>query len=325
MYWMKHLIFLMSGVLMAQEAAFRSETRVVNVSAIVRGDKPVTGLSAENFRLKIDGKEKAIRYFQAGSGQRRPLALMIYFNLAPEGAMRQLSQAATQEGFAAALGRLHEADEVAVYAVKDWFVGQPKLVAELGRDRAASAAALVEAVRGLGAASVVERQAKEKTMGAAVESAVSLAAARPDLQVALVYISDGMNPLDTMLTRERNPLVKRLMEHNISFSALNLDMKGSYAAAAAALNPLGKVMGFSVSGFGDGFAKQTGGLSIDVREPERLGEGLEEVVTAYAGSYSLGYQCEGEEYVDGKWHKLEVFVKGVEGKVTVSSRKRFRF
>lgn len=309
---------------LAQDAAFRSETRVVNVNAIVKGDKPLSGLRVENFRLKIDGREKAIRYFQAGSGQRRPLALLIYFNLAPEGAMRQLSQVATQDGFAAALGKLNAADEVAVFAVKDWFVGEPKMISDLSQDRGSSAAALVEAVRSLGTASAAERKEKQKTMGAAVDSAVRLSKERPDLQVALVYVSDGVNPLDTMLNRERNPLAERLMEHNISFSALNLDMKGTYAAAAATLNPLGKMMGFSVSGFGDFFAKQTGGLSIDVPEPEKLGQGLEEIATAYAASYSLGYQCEGEEYSDAKWHKVEVLVKGVEGKVVVVSRKQFR-
>ncbi len=248
-----------------------------------------------------------------------------------KGLCGQLSQSAVQASFANALSRLAPEDEVTVYAATDWFAGQPRQVSPLGRDREGSAAALYRAVRSAEEPGAEERKqqggSRDRSMSHAVDAAARLAEGMPDRQVVLVYLSDGMNTLDTMLARDREPLLERLLESNISYSAINLDMKASYAAAAATLNPLGKLMGFSVSGFGDGFAKQTGGLSIDIPDPQKLGTALEEVVSAYAFGYSLGYQCRGDEYLDNRWHKVEVAVKGVSqaGRIVVSARRRFRY
>jgi VWFA-related protein len=283
-----------------QEDVFRSETRVVNVEAIVRDAvtrMPVKDLRAEQFRLMIDGKPRKISYFQHRGDDRRPLAMMVYFNLAVEGALRQMSQKAAQDSFAAALRNLDPKDEVAVYANKDWFAGVPVRVSSLE-----------EAV--FAAEKTGEGRQREKSMTLAVEAAIKLTKSRPESQVVLVYISDGMNTLDTMEGRGREKLSRLMSENNISFSALNVDMLASYAAAAAVLNPVGKMFGMSVTGSGDGFAKETGGVAVKVTEPSRIGEALGQVLSAYDSRYSLGYQAEANEYRDDKWHRLEVRVDG---------------
>ena len=228
-----------------------------------------------------------------------------------------MSQRAAQESFAAALQNLDAKDEVAVFANRDWFEGAPSEMSGLTLDRALSVAAMEKAVAGGEAKG--EGRSREKSMTLAVEAAIELTRSRPESQVVLVYISDGMNTLDTMESRGREKLSRLMSENNISFSALNVDMLPSYAAAAAVLNPVGKMFGMSVTGSGDGFAKETGGVAVKVTEPSRIGEALGQVLSAYDSRYSLGYQAEANEYRDDKWLRLEVRVDGP--KLIVTARK----
>ncbi len=316
----------------------RVETRMLLIDTIVREpatSEAIAGLSAANFELRVDGKARPITHFQAHGGERRPLALIIHFNLAAEGALRHM-QPGTLESFRAALNRLAATDEVAVTVAEDWFVGKPELIAPLSRDRARAAEALTEAVRralGQSAATKSRRRAEPgqspkpagRSMSEAVEFAAQVAGQRPDSQVALVYVSDGMNTLDTMENRHREALAETLLEHNISVSALNLDMLGGYAAAATVINPLGKLFGISVTGSASYLAKQTGGVSVDVGAPENLGVALDKVVSAYASRYTLGISLEEREYRDARWHKVDVKLKklGDGRKAVVSARRAF--
>jgi VWFA-related protein len=322
-------LLLMPLVFAAGEVPIRVEARVVNVDVVVRHKetrRPVRGLKAEDFRLRVDGKDRSIAYFRADSGERSPLLLLIFFNLAPEGALRELSQAPALESFARALSRLSPDDEVAVFAAQNWFVGRPRILSTLSKDRQAGAAALRQAVES--ALQMTKEQnrrdgrSRERSMSAAVDSAIAVAAVRPDAQIALVYVSDGMNTLDTMEAKSRDELALRLEEHNISFNALNLNMLTSYAAAAAVLNPIGKAFGIGVTGAADDYSKQTGGVAIDVARPQELGNALEQITSAFVSRYSLGFQLAGDEYRDGRRHKLEVRLSGRD--LLVSARRGFR-
>lgn len=315
-----------------EDPSFRVETRVVTVNAMVRDAEtrqPVRDLSADNFRLFIDGKEKKLTYFRHEGEDRRPLALLVYFNLAAEGARRQLSQEAAQQSFAQALGRLAAEDEVAVFAATDWFVGKPELVSPLTKDRAESASALAKAVSGAFAKSTAEqkeeRAMREQSMTLAIERAREIALERPQSHVALVYVSDGMNTLDMMEAKNRKRMAEGLEDRDISFSTLTVDMLATYASAAAVINPLGAAFGLSVSGGGKYLAKQSGGVSVEVNDSQDLGGALEKVLSAYASRYSLGYQVADGEYRQGRTHKIEVRLNGAKAKLEVSARKSFRF
>lgn len=305
------------AALSAQEVTFRSETRVVTIDVMVRDKvtrQPVGQLERDAFRLRIDGKERPISYFRHDGQDRRPLAMLIFFNLAPEGGLREMAEPAALKSFAAALGRLSGEDEVAVFATRDWFVGEAKEMCGLTRDRQAAAAAMQRSVDAALNTSAEERKSdrmgKEKSMSRAVDRALALAAQRPDSQIALVYVSDGMNTLDTMESRGRNELAEALQSRHVSFSAMNLQMLTSYAAAAAVINPLGKVFGLSVTGSGNYLAKQAGGVSVDVPSAAEFGSALDQVMSAYASRYSLGYQASETEYRDGRRHRIEVKVAG---------------
>ncbi|MBC7927490.1 MAG: hypothetical protein H7039_17735 [Bryobacteraceae bacterium] len=310
---------------------FRTETRVVTVDVMIRDLKtrlPIGDLSLENFKLRIDGKDRQVSYFGHGGEDRRPLAMLVFFNLAPEGGLRELANRAAMSSFAAALQQLSPQDEVAVYAARDWFVGEAKEIIALTRDRNAAAQAMQRSVELAIGTSETDRQSerlsKEKMMSAAVQRAVELSDIRPDSQVALVYVSDGMNTLDTMEAKDRRALAETLQARNISFSALNLNMLSSYAAAASVINPLGMVFGLSVTGASTYLAKQVGGVSVEVPSAGQLGAALEQVVSCYASRYLLGYQVSESEYRDGRRHRIEVKLEGTKGKrLEVSWRKGF--
>lgn len=323
------LIQAIATLALWQDDTFRVEARVVNIEAMVRDAstrQPVRDLTAAHFRLKIDGKPRPITYFQHRGDDRRPLAMLIDFNLAPEGALRQMSQQHAQESFALALSQLAAVDEVAVYASRDWFVGVPVALSGLTAHRETSAKALQQALQGARSQTEAqrreERRDKEQSMTLAIDAAIEISRQRPDSQVVLVYVSDGMNTLDAMEARGRDKLQRRMSEHNISFSALTVDMLASYASAAAVLNPVGKMFGMSVTGSGDHFAKETGGVSVKVSEAGSIGEALGQVVSAYDSRYSLGFQAAEPEYRDEKWHKVEVRLEGVENrKLVLTARK----
>lgn len=323
--------FLAGGAGSAADVTFRAETRVVTVDVMVedsRSRKPVDDLTRGDFRLRIDGKDRPLTYFGRNGVERRPLAMLVYLNLAPDGGLRELSRPAAIESLAAALGRLSAEDEVAVYAATDWFVGDPKEMTPLTRARQDAARGMRAAIEAALAASREERDSeragRQPSMTMAIAKAREVAGSRPGSQVALVYISDGMNTLDTMESRNRRKLAGDLQRENISFSALDLRMMGSYAAAAAVLNPVGMAFGFSVTGSSDYLAKQTGGVVEDVAEAAGLGAALDRVFSSYVTRYSLGYQVGESEYRSGRVHRIDVRLVGDAAKGrTVISRKGF--
>ena len=101
---------------------FQSESRVVIVDVMVRdlaNRKPVGNLSPDDFRMRIDGKERRISYFRHDGDDRRPLAMLIFFNLAPEGGLQKMSDLAAVASFKEALRSLVPEDEVAVFALRE--------------------------------------------------------------------------------------------------------------------------------------------------------------------------------------------------------------
>jgi VWFA-related protein len=292
---------------------FQSESRVVTVDVIVRelaNRNPVNNLGRYDFRIRVDGRDRQISYFRYDGHDRRPLAMLIVLNLAPEGGLQRMSEPAALTSFRESIAKLASEDEVAVFASRDWFVGEATELCGLTRDREAAAQAMQDGVLAALKATVnerkVNRNVKDKSMAAAVQRAINIARLRPASQVALIYVSDGMNTLDTIEAASRQVLAEQLQAANVSFSAINLQMQASYAAAAAVINPLGTIFGLSVTGSGRYLAEQSGGLAVVVPAAGKPGAALEQVVNAFAARYSLGYQLSASEYRDGRKHRIEV-------------------
>lgn len=314
---MIHTTFLLGLALFGQEAVFRAESRLALVDVLVSDtarQRSIADLTAERFEVKIDGRKREISHFAVGDTKRRPLAMLVFFNLAPDGGMRELSKSAAAESFRAAMKGLQPEDEVAVHAIRDWFAGTPEEVVALTKDHGAAAEALSQAITAA-PEQQESRGSRDRIMTAAIEKARQVAAARPDSLVALVYISDGINALDAMSTRDRRALQAMLDEESsISVSALNVQMMREYAAAAAVLNPLGVMMGYRVTGTAAWLAEQTGGVTVDLNSPGELAAGFGRILSAYASRYTLGIRLNENELRDGKRHRVEVKVQGIGAK-----------
>lgn len=326
--WLAFLTTFISGQeQMKEEEPIKIETRVVFVDVLVRDKatrRPVVDLNRENFKLTVDGKSREIENFGLDGFERCPLTLMLYFNLAPNGALRYLKQPQTQKSLAEALAKLRKDDEVGVIAAEDWFVGSPQILVKPTRNWAEVSKSIGEAVDDAKLDGQTKPDnANKRTMTEAIAEVEKIAAENPERQVALVYISDGVNTLDTMNFDDRKNLAARLLKNNISFSALNFNLLSGYSAAANIINPLAYVFGASVTGSANYLAEQSGGISIKVEKAEDFGASLEEIFNLYGSRYALGFALDETEKDDGKLHKLEVKVKDKRRKLLINTRRGF--
>ena len=312
-----------------EDEVVRVDTRAVFIDTLVKEKGtglPVTGLTADNFRVLDDGRPRALTYFTREGDVRRPLALVLCLNLDYVGARRYLERDDVRASLAAALARLAPEDEVAVMAVWETIGGKPIMISDLTRDRAKSIAALGPPP-GAAEASMAGRAVN--VMNEATQTAIDIARReRPGSQVVFLYISDGLATNDLLEFSAREKLAAALNEANVNFSALTCDMlKGMRVATALGNIPL-RILGASMTGGEQYLAKQTGGVSVKVDTPEEFGAGLRQITSEFASRYGLGFTLGENEQDAGRMHKLEVKVKardarGRERKLSVTARRGY--
>lgn len=322
--WLTFLTTFVSGQQKPtiEEDVIRVETRVVAVNVLVRDKKtrqPVTDLRREDFKLKVDGKTREIEQFGLDGIEDCPLTLILYFNLAPNGALRYLEQPKARKSLSESLAELGETDEVAIITAPDWFVGEPKVLVKPTRDWKAVSKIVGETLSQTVSSDKKTDKSNNRTMSEAIAEVEKIAAEKPEREIALVYISDGINTLDTMKFDERKALAARLLKSEISFSALNFDMLSGYSVAANIINPLSFAFGASVTGSANYFAEQTGGIAVKVDKAEDFGASLEQIINLYGSRYGLSFTLDESETDDGKLHKLEITIN--ENSVNENKRK----
>lgn len=306
----------------------RVDTRVVFIDALVKDKRtglPVTDLTRDNFRVFDNGRQRTLSYFSSEGGARRPLALVLCLNLEYMGARRYLVRDDVRASIAAALATLPPEDEVAVMAVWEAAGGKPIMASDLTRDRAKAVAALMpphDAPGESGAGGVVH------VMKEVAQAAIDMARRRPNSQVVIVYVSDGLATIDMLEFDSRQALAAKLIEGNVNFSALTSRMLKGMAVGATIVNIPLRMLGASMTGGEQYLAKQTGGVAVKVRSPEEFGAGLQQITSGLASRYSLGFTLGEDEQDDGRMHKLEVKVKardpkGKERKLIVSARQGY--
>lgn len=304
------------------------ETKAVFTDVLVRDKatrKPVSDLQREDFMLLIDNKPREISEFGFDRTKSCPLTIILYFNLAPNGALRYLEQPKTQKSLGEALSKLDEDDEVAVMTAPDWFVGQPQFRLKPTRNREEVAKAIAEATNGAslnGQNKPKPDRINKSTMTDAITAVEKTAGENRARKIALVYISDGINTLDTMDFGDRRQLAGRLLKSNISFSALNFELPVNYSVAANIINPLAFAFGASVTGSMNYFAGESGGVAVKVEKAENLGSALEEIINLYGSRYNLGFYLDETDKDAGKMHKIEVKVHG-RSKLLINVRRGF--
>jgi VWFA-related protein len=127
------------------EDTIRIKTRVVFLDALVKDKKtnlPISNLTQENFEVFDDGKPRPISYFTREGQARKPLALVLVFDLREDGAGRFLKDAEIVKAMQNELAKLPPGDEVAMMVTN---VGEDERrfwLTDFTTDRATMAAAL---------------------------------------------------------------------------------------------------------------------------------------------------------------------------------------
>ncbi|MGB8510775.1 MAG: hypothetical protein WCD76_20555, partial [Pyrinomonadaceae bacterium] len=157
------------------------------------------------------------------------------------------------------------------------------------------------------------------------EAVLQTLADRPNSQPALVWLSDGITPIEF---KDRDQAVASLIQSNAIFSALTTDMKTGFKLFKPLLKPIGNWAGLSIYGTAQFVARGTGGEAVRVNRPEDYAAGLRKIIGNLTGRYALGFTIAEAEQDDGVMHALEVRVKardakGKERKLEVVSRKGY--
>lgn len=152
-----------------------------------------------------------------------------------------------------------------------------------------------------------------------------IARERPNSQPSIVYVTDGIAPMEF---DERDFVEDRLNRQNVIFSALVTDMKTGLKLAKPLLSPLGNWAGISIYGVAQHIAKATGGEVVRVHSPNDYAKGLSQIIGNLNARYSLGFALADAERNDGVLHPLEVRVrakdaKGKDRKLEVKARRGY--
>jgi VWFA-related protein len=163
-------------------------------------------------------------------------------------------------------------------------------------------------------------------MAAAVKDATRKAEeTRPNSQVSLVWVSDGIAPI---FFEDRDATEQILIRNNVIFNSLTVDLRTLFKFLLPVAKPIGGWLGMSLYGSAKYLAQQSGGEAVKVGRVKDYGAGLSKIIGNLTARYSLGFALAEDEIDDGRMHSLEVRVKaqdekGKIRKLLVSSRQGY--
>jgi len=163
-------------------------------------------------------------------------------------------------------------------------------------------------------------------MAAAVKDATRKAAeTRPNSQVSIVWVSDGIAPI---FYEDRDATEQILIRDNVIFNSLTVEMRTLFKFLVPMAKPITGWMGLSLYGSAKYLAQRSGGEAVKVGRVKDYGAGLSKIIGNLTARYSLGFALAEDEVDDGRMHSLEVRVKaedqkGKTRKLQVSSRQGY--
>ena len=163
-------------------------------------------------------------------------------------------------------------------------------------------------------------------MAAAVKDATRKAEElRPNSQVSIVWVSDGIAPI---FFEDRDATEQILIRNNVIFSSLTVELRTLFKFLLPVAKPIGGWLGMSLYGSAKYLAQRSGGEAVKVGRAKDYGEGLSRIIGNLTARYSLGFALAESEIDDGRMHSLEVRVKaqdekGKTRKLQVSSRQGY--
>jgi len=163
-------------------------------------------------------------------------------------------------------------------------------------------------------------------MAAAVKDATRKAEeVRPNSQVSIVWVSDGIAPI---FFEDRDATEQILIRNNVIFNSLTVELRTLFKFLLPVGKPIAGWLGMSLYGSAKQLAQQSGGEAVKVGRPKDYGAGLSRIIGNLTARYSLGFALAEDEIDDGRMHSLEVRVKapdekGKTRKLQVSSRQGY--
>jgi VWFA-related protein len=163
-------------------------------------------------------------------------------------------------------------------------------------------------------------------MAAAVRDAQRKAEAlRPNSQLSIVWVSDGIAPI---FFEDRDATEQILIRSNVIFNSLTVEMRTLFKFLMPVGKPVAGWLGVSLYGSAKHLAQRSGGEAIKVGRVKDYGTGLSKIIGNLTARYSLGFALAEDEIDDGRMHSLEVRVKakdekGKNRKLQVSSRQGY--
>jgi VWFA-related protein len=148
---------------------------------------------------------------------------------------------------------------------------------------------------------------------------------RPNSQLSVVWISDGIAPI---FFEDRDASEQALIRDNVIFNSLTVELRTLFKFLMPIGKPIASWMGVSLYGSAKYLAQRSGGEAVKVGSTKDYSAGLARIMGNLTARYSLGFALAEDEMDDGKMHTLEVRVKakdekGKNRKLLVSSRQGY--
>jgi VWFA-related protein len=148
---------------------------------------------------------------------------------------------------------------------------------------------------------------------------------RPNSQLAVIWVSDGIAPI---FFEDRDATEQLLTRSNVIFNSMTAEMRTLFKFLMPIAKPIGGMLGMSIYGAAKRLAQQTGGEAVKVSRVKDFSTGLSKIIGNLTARYSLGFALAEDEKDDGHLHNLDVKVKAKDAKgkvrkLEVSARKGY--
>lgn len=148
---------------------------------------------------------------------------------------------------------------------------------------------------------------------------------RPNSQLSLVWVSDGIAPI---FFEDRDATEEILIRDNVIFNSLTVELRTLFKFLLPVGKPVAGWVGLSIYGSAKHLAQRSGGEAVKVGRAKDYAAGLSRIIGNLTARYSLGFTLAENETDDGRMHQLEVRVKaqdekGKKRKLEVSSRQGY--
>jgi Ca-activated chloride channel homolog len=282
----------------ATQQRFRTGVDAVRVDVLVTdGNRPVGGLTADDFELRDKGVRQRIEAVDLGDV---PLSVMLALDTSVSvwgESLQHLKEAAS-----AVVALLTPDDRAAVLT----FSGALQLKTSWTSSRAQLEAA-VSAAQATGATSLHD----------AAYAALTLRDDRPGRALVLIF-SDGDDTASWLSGQSVVGIARRndAVVYSVGLRQPNVHRPGYRVDFLSGVQPPipnapGPVL---MESFLSGLAEETGGKYIDARQSARLREAFIAILTEFRSRYLVTYTPVGVDA--GGWHPIDVRLKSKKGRVT---------